>query len=88
MLEYATGTKGIKDVLDRSVMCLHEGAKTRVRMDLSEELEVKVGMHQGSALSMFPLAVLVDEEIELGRKGALCELLLADNLVLLIETIQ
>ena len=34
----------IPDVLDRSVMSLHEGAKTRVRVDseLSVELEAKL----------------------------------------------
>ena len=48
--------KGIPDVLVRSVMSLYEGAKTRVRVDseLSEEFEVKVGMHQESVLSPFP----------------------------------
>ena len=36
-------------------MSLYEGAKTRVRVDfeLSEEFEVKVGMHQGPVLSPF-----------------------------------
>ena len=43
------------EVLVRSVMSLYEGAKTKVRVDseLSEEIEVKVGMHQGSVLSPF-----------------------------------
>ena len=48
VLEWALRKKGIPEVLDRSVMSLYEGAKTWVRVDseLSEELEVKVGMHQ------------------------------------------
>ena len=52
--EWAMKKKGIPDVLVRSVMSLYEGAKTRVRVDLelSEEFEVKVGMHQESALSL------------------------------------
>ena len=39
----------IPEVLVRSVMRLYEGAKTKARADseLSEKLEVKVGMHQG-----------------------------------------
>ena len=47
-------------------MSLHEGAKTRVRVDseLSEEFEVKVGMHQGSVLSHFLLEVVVDVATE------------------------
>ena len=47
--------KGVPEVLVRSVMSLYERPKTRVIIDyeLSEEFEVKVGMHQGSVLSYF-----------------------------------
>ena len=50
-------------------MRLYEGAKTRVRVhsELSEELEVKVGMYQGSVLSPFLVALLVDVVTELAR---------------------
>ena len=62
MLKWAISKKGIPDDLVRSVMCLYEGAKARVRVDseLSEELEVNVGMHQGSVLSPFLPTLLVD----------------------------
>ena len=55
VLEWAMRKKGIPEVFAKSVMSLHEGAKTRIRVDseLSEEFEVKVGMHQGSVLSPF-----------------------------------
>ena len=45
VLEWATGKKGMPEVLVGSVISLCEGAKTRVRVDyeLSEEFEVKVG---------------------------------------------
>ena len=45
VLEWALTKKGIPEVFVRSVMCLYEGAKTRVGMDsvLFEEFEVKVG---------------------------------------------
>ena len=71
-------------------MRLYEGAKTRVRVDseLSEEFEVKVGMHQGSVLSPFIFAVVVDVVTELAREGALSELLYADDLILMSETIE
>ena len=48
--------------LVRSVKSLYEGVKTRVRVDseLSEEFEVNVWMHQGSVLSPFLFAVVVD----------------------------
>ena len=57
------------DTLVISLMSLYEGAKTRVRVDseLSEEFEGKVGMHQGSVLSPFLLAVIVDVVAELAR---------------------
>ena len=60
---------GILEVLVRSVMSLYDVAKTRVRVDseLSEEFEVKVGMHQGSVLSPF-FAAVVDVVTELTRE--------------------
>ena len=62
LLEWAMRKKGIPQVLVRSVMSLYDGAKTRVRVDseLSEEFEVKVGMHQRSVLSLFLFAVVAD----------------------------
>ena len=45
--------------------------------ELSEELEVKVGVHQGSVLSPF-LFVVVVNVIEFVKEGVLSELLHAD----------
>ena len=63
----------IPEVLVRSVSRVYEGAKTRVRVDceLSEEFEVNVGMYQGSVLSPFLFAVVVDVVTELAREGSL-----------------
>ena len=69
-------------------MCLYEGAKTRVDSGLSEQFEVKVGMYQGSVLSPFLFAVVVDVFTEFAREAALRELLYADDLVLMSETIK
>ena len=51
------GKKGIPVVLVRSVMSLHEGAKTRVRVDseLSEEVEAKVGCTKDLCCHLFNL---------------------------------
>ena len=57
--------------------------RVRVDSELSEELEVKVGMHKGSVLS-----VVLDVVIEFAREGALSELPEADDLVLMSETIE
>ena len=52
VLELAMRREWIPEALVRSVMSLYEGARTTVRVDskLSEEIDVKVGMHQGSVL--------------------------------------
>ena len=68
--------KGITELLVRSVMSLHEGAKTcdtarQVDMELSEEFDVKEGMHQGSVLS----PVVVDIVTKLASEGILSETL-------------
>ena len=70
-------------------MSLYEGAKITVRVDseLSEEFEVNVGLHKGSVLSLFLFAVVV-VGTEFAREGALSELLYADDLVLMSETIK
>ena len=54
---------------------------------LSEEFEVNVGMQRGSVLSPFLFAV-VDVVSELAGEGALSQLLYADDLVLMSETIE
>ena len=71
-------------------MSLYEGAKTRARVDseLYNEFHVEVGMHQEFVLSPFCFAVVVDVVTEFARKGALSELLHADDLVLMNETIE
>ena len=55
---------------------------------LSKDFEVNVGMHQGSVLSTFLLAVVVDVVTEFSRDGALRELLYADGIVLMSQTIE
>ena len=47
-----------------------------------------MGMHQGSVLSPFLFAVMVDVVTEFAREGALSELLYADGLVLMSETFE
>ena len=47
-----------------------------------------MGMHQGSVLSPFLYALVVDVVTEFAREGALCELLYADYLVMMSEAIE
>ena len=90
VLEWATRKNGIPDVLVRSVMSLYEGAKTMVRVgsELSEDFVIKVGMHQGSVLSPFLFAVVIDVVSEFARDSALREILYADDLVLISEIVE
>ena len=73
MLEWALKKKEIPEVMVRSVTSLYEGAKTRDRVDseLLEEIEVKMGVHQGYVLSPFPIAVVVDVVTEIARGCAM-----------------
>ena len=90
VLEWALRKKEIPEVLVRSVMSLYDGTTKRVRVDseLSEEFEVKVRKNQGSVLSPFLLAVVVDVVTEFARECALSEMLYANDLVLVSETIE
>ena len=83
VLEWAMRKRGIPESL-----C--EGAKTRVRvgLELSEEFEVKVGVHQGSVLSPLLFAIAVDVITESVRNGLMSEILYADDSVLTSETME
>ena len=71
-------------------MSLYDGAKTRVRVGsaYSEEFEVNVGVHQGSVLSPLLFAIVVDVVTENARRGVVNELLYADDLVIMRETME
>ena len=47
-----------------------------------------MGMHQGSVLSPFLLAVVADDVTEFAREDVLSELLYANDLVQMSETIR
>ena len=68
-------------------MSLYDGAKTRVRVGsaYSQELGVKVGVHQGSVLSPLLFATVVDVITENARRGVVNELLYTDDLVIMSE---
>ena len=64
---------------------MREQRRVRVDSELSEEFEVKVGMHQGSVLSPFLSTVVVDIVTEFAREG---ELLYADDIVMMSVSIE
>ena len=90
VLEWAMRKKGIPEAMVRTVMSLYEGATTRVRvgLELCEEFEVKVGVQQGSVLLPLVFAIVVDVVLESVSNGLMYEILYADDLVLISETIE
>ena len=79
---------GVEEWLVLAVMSMYTGAKTVVRTVYgnSSSFEVKVGMHQGSALSPL-LFVIVMEAISREFRVVLpWELLYADDLVVIAES--
>ena len=63
---------------------MYDGATTTVRSaaELNKEFKVGVGFHQGSALSPFLFAIIIDRLTEDIRKDAPWDMLLADDIVL------
>ena len=63
-------------------MCLYNDAKTTVRVGsaYSEELEVKVGVHQKSMLLPLLFAIVMNVITENVRRGVVNKLLYADDL--------
>ena len=63
---------------------MYDGARTTVRSaaGLTEEFRVGVGLHQGSALSQFLYAIIMDKLTEDIRKDAPWDMLFADDIVL------
>jgi len=88
VIQWATRNLGVEEWLVSSVMSMYTGAKAVVETVYGNRssFEVKVGMHQGSALSPL-LFVIVMEAISREFKVALpWELLHADDLVVIAET--
>ena len=82
VISWATRKLGVEEWLVSAVMSMYIGAKTVVRTVYgnSKGFEVKLGMHQGSALSPL-LVVIVTEAIQREFRVALpWELLYADDL--------
>ena len=73
--EWAMRNRGVPwpEVMVTAVMSLYEGVKTRVIVgqELSDEFEVKVGVHQGSVLWPLVFAIVVDVVTENVRSGCL-----------------
>ena len=63
---------------------MYDGTTTTVRSaaGLTKEFKVGVGLHQGSALSPFLFAIIMDKLTEDIRKDAPWDMMLADDIAL------
>ena len=80
----------VPEYLVNGVMSLYKGCKTAVSVDgeLSSSFSVKVGVHQGFALSPILFIIIMDVLTENVRDGSLMELLYAEDLVLCGESLN
>ena len=78
---------GTSECYVRVIKDMYDRAKTAVRSaaGLTEEFEVAVGLHQGSALSPFLFATIMDKLTEDIRTEAPWDMLFADDIVLCRE---
>ena len=72
----------------RLVQDMYEGSETVVRcaVGTTESFKVKVGLHQGSGLSPFLFAVIMDRLTDEVRKESPWTMLLGDDIVICKET--
>ena len=90
VMEWALRKKGLAQVLVQAVMSLCEGSRTKVRVGsgTSDELGVPMGVHYGSVQSPLIFAIVVNVVTEHARKGLLNEILYADGLVLMSDSLE
>ena len=80
----------VDEWLIRTAMALYTEACTvaRTHAGLGESFEVKVGLYQGSILSLLPFTVVMDVVSNDVRRGRLSELLYANELVFMASTME
>ena len=90
VMEWAMRKKGLPEVIVRAVISFYHGAKTKVRegSELSQEFLVQVGAHRESVLSSLPFAIAVNVISENAREGLINEILYANDLVLMSESME
>ena len=88
VVEWALRKEGVNEYMVKAVMAMYLDAKTSVRVGnaLSQDFEVKVGVHQGSVLSPLLFIIVMQAISKHTTLGLPWELLYADDLALISET--
>ena len=81
---------GIVEKYVRLVQDMYEGSETVVRcaVGTTESFKIKVGLHQGSALSPFLFAVIMDRLTDEVKREPPRTMLFADDIVVCEETME
>ena len=87
-LWYCMRKSGIVEKYVQLVQDMYKGSETVVRcaVGTTESFKVKVGLHQGSALSLFLFAVIMDRLTDEVRREPPWTMLFADDIVICEET--
>ena len=90
VMEWEYRKKGLAEVLVQAVMSLYECSRTKVRVGSGtlKEFGVRVDVHKVSVLSPLIFAIVVDVVTERAREGLLNEILYANDLVLMSESLK
>ncbi|MCI4382158.1 hypothetical protein PGIGA_G00260570 [Pangasianodon gigas] len=87
-LWYCMRKSGVAEKYVRVVQDMYERSRTVVRCAVgqTEEFKVEVGLHQGSALSPFLFAMVMDQLSEEVRQESPCTMMFADDIVICSES--
>ena len=90
VLWWALRSVGVEEWAIRVIQGLYNNARSRVRVNgqYSEEFGVGVGVHQGSVLSPLLFILVLEALSREFRTGVPWELLYADDLVIMADTLQ
>ena len=88
VVEWAMRKKGVPESLVKAVIGLYKGANTKVKVGthFSEELEVNIAVHHIPVLSALLFDIVFDVAKNKIKEGMLQELLYADDIILIAET--
>ncbi|KAK3547778.1 hypothetical protein QTP86_029926 [Hemibagrus guttatus] len=87
-LWYCVRKSGVAEKYVRVVQDMYERSRTVVRCSVgqTEEFKVEVGLHQGSALSLFLFAIVMDQLSEEVRQESPWTMMFADDIVICSES--